>query len=252
MIDNPFSLSGRTIAITGGNGLIGRTVADAILRSGATTLVLDIAAGKASGDNFRYEAFDITDLDKRGERLSALEAAHGEISGWVNCAYPRTSDWGTALEQISNESWQANIDRHLNAYCLWSSTVAERMAGRNTGSIVNLASIYGMVGPDFTIYEQTTMTMPAAYAAIKGGVIAYSRYLASYFGHKGVRVNCVSPGGVFDSQPEQFVERYNKRLPLGRMARVDEVCWPVVFLLSQASSYITGENIAVDGGWTAI
>jgi NAD(P)-dependent dehydrogenase (short-subunit alcohol dehydrogenase family) len=252
MTNTPFSLSGRTIAITGGNGLIGRAVAQAASDSGARVLILDIAGGPAMDATIRQETFDLTDLEERASRLSALEATYGEITGWVNCAYPRTADWGVKLEGVPNESWRTNVDRHLNAYCLWSSTVAERMAQRGAGSIVNLGSIYGVVGPDFGIYEQTQLTTPAAYAAIKGGIIAYSRYLASYYGHKNVRVNCVSPGGVFDSQPAQFVKRYSERLPLGRMARVQEIAWPIVFLLSEASSYITGENLAADGGWTAI
>lgn len=252
MTDSRFSLSGQTIAVTGGNGLIGRAIARAAAVSGAHVLVLDISPEPIPDDKMQYKTFDITDLNDRASRLMALEAAHGKVTGWVNCAYPRTADWGVALERVPNDSWRSNIDRHMNAYCLWSSTVAEHMAARNAGSIVNLGSIYGIVGPDFGIYEQTDMTVPAAYAAIKGGVIAYSRYLASYFGRKGVRVNCVSPGGVFDSQPEQFVERYSARLPLGRMAEVDEIAWPVIFLLSDASSYITGANLAVDGGWTAI
>jgi NAD(P)-dependent dehydrogenase (short-subunit alcohol dehydrogenase family) len=251
MSDTPFSLSGRVIAVTGGHGLIGRAVTEAAQASGATVLALDIAT-TPSDNGIRSERFDITDVDNRARRLDDLEARHSKITGWVNCAYPRTEDWGLKLEQIPTASWQANIDHHLNAYCLWSSTVAERMASHGGGSIVNLASIYGMVAPDFTVYQGTQMTMPAAYAAIKGGIITYGRYLASYFGSKGVRVNSVSPGGVFDKQADSFVLRYNQRLPLGRMARVTEIAWPIIFLLSDASSYVTGENLAVDGGWTAV
>lgn len=251
MSDTPFSLSERVVAITGGCGLIGSAVATAARKSGATVLALDIA-GTATDASIHAEHFDITDVNNRMERLTELESRHGKIAGWVNCAYPRTPDWGLKLEEIPAGSWRTNIDRHLNAYCLWSSTIAERMAAHGGGSIVNLASIYGMVGPDFTIYQDAQMTMPAAYAAIKGGVIAYGRYLASYFGTRGVRVNTVSPGGVFDGQPGGFVDRYNQRLPLGRMAKSMEVAWPIIFLLSDASSYVTGENLAVDGGWTAV
>lgn len=251
MNDTPFSLSGRVVAITGGRGLIGSAVAAAARKCDATVLALDIAENTPD-TGIHVEAFDITNIDARMERLSELESRYGKITGWVNCAYPRTPDWGLKLEEIPAASWQANIDRHLNSYCLWSSTIAERMATHGGGSIVNLASIYGMVGPDFTVYQGTQMTMPAAYAAIKGGVIAYGRYLASYFGARGVRVNTVSPGGVFDGQADSFVARYNQRLPLGRMAKVTEVAWPIIFLLSDASSYVTGENLAIDGGWTAV
>lgn len=249
-----FDLCDRTVAITGGRGLIGAAVARAAAEAGARVVVLDVATRAAANNvpNVEYETFDVTDLDDQRNCLSDLERRHGRIAGWVNCAYPRTSDWGTRLENIATESWRANIDMHLNAYCAWSSSVAQLMADQGGGSIVNLASIYGMVGPTLSIYEGTDMTMPPAYAAIKGGIIAYSRYLASYFGPRGVRVNSVSPGGVKDNQPTSFQDRYGARLPLGRMAESDEIAGPIVFLLSDAASYVTGTNLVVDGGWTAV
>ena len=126
------------------------------------------------------------------------------------------------------------------------------MKNKNHGSIVNMASVYGIVGPDFSVYEGTEMTMPAAYAAIKGGIVNFTRYLSSYFGKNNIRVNAVSPGGVFNNQPNQFVENYIRKVPLQRMAKPDDISPAVVFLLSDDSSYITGQNIAIDGGWTAI
>jgi NAD(P)-dependent dehydrogenase (short-subunit alcohol dehydrogenase family) len=248
-----FDLTGRAVVITGGLGLIGAAAARAAASCNARVVVLDTAPA-AAGDLPRaaYETFDITDLDDRHGRLAELQRRHGPIAGWVNGAYPRTEDWGARLENVPVESWRTNIDIHLNAYCAWSSTVAEVMAAQGGGSIVNLASIYGMVGPTFAVYEGTAMTMPPAYAAIKGGIIAYSRYLASYFGPRRVRVNSISPGGVADGQTATFQKRYGERLPLGRMAEVDEIAWPIVFLLSDAASYVTGTNLVVDGGWTAV
>jgi NAD(P)-dependent dehydrogenase (short-subunit alcohol dehydrogenase family) len=119
------------------------------------------------------------------------------------------------------------------------------------GSIVNLASIYGVVAPDFSIYEGSTMTMPVAYAAIKGGVIAFSKYMATYYAKDNIRVNCVSPGGVFDKQSGSFVEKYIAKTPLGRMATPGDIVGAVLYLASAASSYVTGHNLIVDGGWTA-
>lgn len=252
---SPLSLVGHTVAITGGAGLIGSAVVRAAATCGAKVLVLDTAEqqpGLADQAQVFHEAFDITNLENRTERLLAIEQRHGKIDGWVNCAYPRTKDWGVKLENVPVESWRINVEQQLNTYCLWSASVAQIMAARKAGSIVNLASIYGIVGPSFSIYDGTDMTMPAAYAAIKGGIVNYCRYLASYFGAQGVRVNAVSPGGVVDGQPAVFQRQYGQRLPLGRMAEPDEIAWPIVFLLSDAASYVTGTNFVVDGGWTAV
>ena len=119
-------------------------------------------------------------------------------------------------------------------------------------SIVNIGSIYGVVGPDFTVYDGTSMTMPAAYAAIKGGILNLTRYLSSYYGPKQIRVNAVSPGGIFDNQSTIFIENYNKKVPLRRMGMPEDISPAVVFLLTEDAKYITGQNIIVDGGWTAI
>jgi NAD(P)-dependent dehydrogenase (short-subunit alcohol dehydrogenase family) len=119
------------------------------------------------------------------------------------------------------------------------------------GSIINFASTYGVVAPDFSIYKGTTMTMPVAYSAIKGGVIAFSKYMSSYCAKDNIRVNCVSPGGIFDKQPVGFVEKYIAKTPLGRMGTPEDLVGAVLYLASDASLYVTGHNLIVDGGWTA-
>ena len=126
------------------------------------------------------------------------------------------------------------------------------MKEQQSGSIINLGSIYGVLGSDFTIYDGTKMTMPMAYSAIKGGIVNLTRYLASYFGKHNVRVNNICPGGIFDSQEPIFVRNYEHRVPLKRMGRPEEIASAVLFLASDAASYITGATIMVDGGWTAI
>jgi NAD(P)-dependent dehydrogenase (short-subunit alcohol dehydrogenase family) len=126
------------------------------------------------------------------------------------------------------------------------------MIKQNSGAIINMASIYGVVGPDFSIYEGTAMTLPAAYSAIKGGLINFTRYLASYLGKYQIRVNSVSPGGIFDNQSSDFVRKYENKVPLGRMGTPQDIAPSVVFLLSDDSKYITGQNLLIDGGWTAI
>ena len=133
-----------------------------------------------------------------------------------------------------------------------SKPVLDIMKKQKSGSLVHIASIYGIVGNDFSVYENTELTSPAAYSAIKGGLINFSRYLASYFGKYNVRSNCVSPGGVFNNQNKTFVGQYSQKVPLKRMANPNDIAPTVSFLLSSESNYITGQNIAVDGGWTAI
>ena len=130
--------------------------------------------------------------------------------------------------------------------------VIKQMKRQGNGSIVNIASIYGVVGNDFTIYEGTEIIPAAAYAAIKGGLINLTRYLASLYGEIGVRINCVSPGGIFDNQPASFVKAYEKKVPMKRMGKPDDIAPAVAFLLSDEAKYITGHNLIVDGGWTAI
>ena len=133
-----------------------------------------------------------------------------------------------------------------------SQQVAIQMTKQKSGSIINMASIYGVVGPDFTVYENTKMTMPAAYAAIKGGLVNLTKYIASYYGPQNIRVNTVSPGGIFDNQSFSFVQNYEKKVPMRRMGNPEDVAPSVVFLLSDDARYITGQNLIIDGGWTAI
>ncbi len=255
-----FCLSDRTIVVTGGCGSLGQEMVKALCQFKARVIIADVdrpkgqalaAQLKDQGLKVEYYHFDMTDIKNLKTNIQKLIKSKGNFNGWINTAYPRTRDWGTKLEQIRYDSWQKNIDMHLTSYAL-SSTYAAQCMKKRGGSIINLSSIYGVVGPDFDIYANTTMTMPAAYAAIKAGIINTSRYLASYFGKYNVRVNALCPGGIFDRQNPRFVRKYAARNCLKRMAKADEIASSVVFLSSEASSYITGAVIMVDGGWTAI
>ena len=170
----------------------------------------------------------------------------------MNNAYPRTSDWNNRLEDVGIESWQKNVDMHLNGYCICSNEIARRMASRRNGVIINTGSIQSLVAPEFTIYEGTEMTSPAAYTAIKGGILTYSKYLASYYGSSNIRVNVICPGGIANHQPKRFVDRYCRKTLLRRLATPAEIAPSYVFLASDAAAYITGSVLTVDGGLTAI
>jgi NAD(P)-dependent dehydrogenase (short-subunit alcohol dehydrogenase family) len=263
---NVFSLKKKVSVVTGGLGLLGTAIVNALAESGAKVVILDVERKKwkkASKDFARknldvcYENFDITALEGIKVNIKRLERKYGNIDIWVNNAYPRTKDWGNKLEKVKAKSWRRNVDMQLNSYCLCSNEIATRMAARRRGSIINISSIYGVVAPDFDIYKGTKITAPAAYSAVKGGIVAggivaYSKYLASYYKNKGVRINVVCPGGAYNNQSGRFVKRYSAKTLLGRMAYPYEIGWPVVFLASEAASYITGATLMIDGGLTTI
>lgn len=241
-------LKDKVIIITGGSGLIGKEVVKDVLKKGGIAINAEVNATtdfEASTLNF-----DITSPDSIKEGLKTVFEKYGKIDGIVNMAYPRTSDWGKKFEDVEYSSWQKNVDMQLNPVFLIMQEGLKYM--KKGASFVNFASIYGIVGNDFTVYDNTSMTSPAAYCAIKAGVINLTRYVASYVGHRGIRANCVSPGGVFDNQNPVFVGNYSHKNPLKRMGQASEMAPAVSFLLSDEASYITGHNLVVDGGWCAV
>jgi len=244
-----FDLKNKVIVVTGSNGLLGRDIVSSLRKNDAIGVGTDIVFNNKCDDDF---IMDITDENSVNEVIKSIINKYKKIDGWVNNAYPRTKDWGNKFEDISFESWRTNVDMHMNGYFLCSKAILEQMKKQKSGSLINMSSIYGLVGPDFNIYNGTEMTTPAAYAAIKGGITNFTRYLASYYGPFQVRVNTVSPGGIFDNQHEAFVKNYNEKVPLRRLGTPKDIIAAIHYLLSDEASYVTGHNLVIDGGWTAI
>lgn len=243
-------LKDKIILVTGGSGLLGAQIMHDLKQKGARAINLDINVANNLDEGTC--TCDITDTSSIIATLDIIIKHFGRIDGLVNNAYPRTKDFASRVEDVTDESWRLNVDMQLNSYFFMSREVLKIMANQGFGSIVNMTSIYGVVGNDPTIYENTEMKTPPAYTAIKGGLINLTRYLAAYYGPKQVRINCVSPGGIFDHQPAPFVTAYEKRVPMKRMGTPKDIAPVVSFLLSDEAGYVTGQNICVDGGWTAI
>ena len=244
------NLKNKVVVVTGGNGLLGKAMIKTFDLQGAITINIDVT----NKTNIKQKNIycDITNQSSIEESVSNIYEYYGKIDGWVNNAYPKTFDWNNNFEKITIQSWNNNVDWQLNSIFNICQKVLPIMSDQGYGSMINMGSIYGVVAPDFKIYDGTNMTMPAAYSAIKGGLIQFSKYLASYYGKNGVRINIVSPGGVTNGQEKTFIEKYNQKTPLRRMGKPEDIANAVSFLLSENSSYITGHNLIVDGGFTII
>lgn len=246
-------LKDKIIVVTGGEGLLGKAMLATIRREGAIGICADILCK----DDFKKHQchIDITDEASVRSVIASVVKAFGRIDGWVNNAYPRSPTFRLPFEEQPHGDFEKDLTSHLGGYALCARLVLAQMREQRSGSLVNMGSIYGCVSPDYRIYEGLdAVATPVVYAAIKGGIIQMTRALASLYGKYGLRVNAVSPGGIEDKgkQPKEFIERYARRTPLGRMGKPEDIAPAVAFLLSEDARYITGHNLLVDGGWTAI
>ena len=268
MVNPAFELDGRVVVVTGGGGLLGRQHAAAIAGAGGLAVLVDVDQALARdaaaelGDGADALRADVTvERDVEAVRDAVL-ARHGRLDGLVNNAArnPKVEDDGlaavTRLERLPLSEWERDLAVGLTGAFLCSRVLGTEMARRGGGTIVNIASDLALISPDQRLYhldglpDHEQPVKPVSYAVVKTGLIGLTRYLATYWAADGVRVNALSPGGVAAGQAEDFVERLSSRIPLGRMARADEYRAAIVFLCSDASSYMTGHNLVMDGGRT--
>lgn len=249
-------LKDKVVIVTGGNGLIGREIVKDLKAHEAKVISADINFDNDfTIDNGKFATFrlDLSSNESIDSLINFTVDNFNRIDGLINAAYPHTKDWGKyRFENDPFEHWTSNVDLQLNSVFYIDQQVSKIMEEQKCGSIVNFGSIYGIVGNDFTIYEDYGGTSPAEYCAIKGAIINFTRYMASYLGKYNVRTNCVCPGGIWDHQREEFVNAYNHRCPMKRMGNPDDIAPLCLFLVSDGSKYINGQIIAADGGWTAI
>ena len=263
-----FSVSGRVIVVTGGLGQLGRQFCRALSGRGARVAAFDQAADESSAaavfgdgrDPVLLVRVDITRRDAIEAALARVNAQWGVPHGLVNAAALDSPPGAPAeengpFETYPESSWDRVMEVNVKGTLLCCQTIGGQMAEAGRGSIVNVSSIYGLVSPDQRLYEYrgagASFFKPVAYSASKSALFNLTRYLATYWAGKNVRVNTVTFGGVFNGQDERFLAGYAARVPIGRMARDDEYNGAIVFLLSEASSYMTGSNVVIDGGWTA-
>jgi NAD(P)-dependent dehydrogenase (short-subunit alcohol dehydrogenase family) len=252
-------LNEKIIVVTGGAGLLGSNFCSVIAEQGGTAIIaeLDIESAEvvaekiqANGGKAEVSVLDITDSVSVDNLIASINERHGRIDAVVNNAYPRNKNYGKRLEDVTYEDFCENMSMHLGGYFLVAQKFALYFRAHNGGNIVNMASIYGTMAPKFEIYADTPMTVPVEYSAIKSAIIQLTRYFAKYFKEDGVRCNSLSPGGILDSQPDAFLEKYNSHCGIKGMLDPQDITGALVFLLSDASQYINGQNIIVDDGFS--
>jgi NAD(P)-dependent dehydrogenase (short-subunit alcohol dehydrogenase family) len=268
-----FNLSGRVALVTGAAGLLGREFSRTLVEAGAQAVLADLDGREARalaeelsshGDALGVQV-DVTDPGSVERMVAETLERFGRLDILVNSAAldPKIdpssgADHTETFEDYPLELWNQALQVNLTGMFLVCQAAVRPMLAQEGGSIINICSIYGLVGPDQRIYrkvepegQEAVRYKPAYYSVTKAGVLGLTRYLATYYGGKGIRVNALTPGGVFNDHDEDFTQAYSARTVLGRMARKDELNGALLFLASDASSYMTGGNLVVDGGWTA-
>lgn len=250
-------MKNKNVLIVGAGGLLGTSVAKYLFDAGASLVCADIepqamqkrllSSGLTPGERISLVELDVTNESQ----VKDFFQKSNELDGAVNATYPRNSQYGAHFYDVTLESFNANLSLHLgSAFLFMQQCAAWFEKYQRPFSLVNISSIYGVVAPKFDVYDGTAMTMPVEYAAIKSAIIHLNRYVASYVKDSNFRVNSVSPGGIFDHQPEQFLTRYRDNTLGKGMLEKQDLCGAIKFLLSDDARYINGQNLIVDDGFS--
>ncbi|MDP3651341.1 MAG: oxidoreductase [Rhodoferax sp.] len=253
-------LTNKIVVVTGGAGFIGRQFCMSVAEHNGSVIVADVDIDAATElateienrhlGRARAALLDITSKDSIQAFIGKFHESHGRIDAVVNNAYPRNKNYGRKLEDVTYADFCENVGLHLGGYFLIAQQFGLYFRELGGGNIVNMSSIYGVMTPRFEVYDGTQMTMPVEYAAIKSAVIQLTRYFAQYFKGDGIRVNCLSPGGILDRQPATFLQKYQSFCNSKGMLDPKDVCGSLLFLLSDVSMFMTGQNLILDDGYS--
>jgi NAD(P)-dependent dehydrogenase (short-subunit alcohol dehydrogenase family) len=254
-------LKNKVVVITGGAGLIGKEFISAVVENGGIGIIADInkeiglnvkeeLSKNLKTENIDFIKLDINSKESLKKCIDYLNKKYKKIDALVNNAYPRNKNYGKDFFDIEYEDFVENMGLNVGGYFLASQQFGKYFKNQGYGNIINIASIYGAVAPRFEIYENTKMTMPVEYAAIKSAIIHLTKYMAKYFKGMNIKVNAISPGGILNNQPKEFLEKYNSFGLSKGMLDASDLKGTLVYLLSDMSKYLNGQNIIVDDGWS--
>ncbi len=250
-------IKNKVVLITGGGGLIGSEIAKIIIKNKAKVIVVDKNKNSFSKFkkylNSKFFIKIVADLNKVNEIELCIKKAvnrFGRIDAVIHAAYPKSVGWGTRFENLKKKNLNQDLNNQLGGAIMLSQRVLRFFNTQGHGNLIHISSIQGTSAPKFDHYEGTSMVSPIEYSAIKSGIIAITKYLSKYYRNSNIRVNCISPGGILDNQPDSFLERYKKSCNDKGILEVSDLCGTVLFLISENSRYVNGQNIIVDDGWS--
>ena len=254
-------LKNKVVVVTGGAGLIGQEFVKAVVEQNGIAVIADIneeiglrvkddLSKELNSKNIDFVKLDITSKESLLNAIKYIDDKYKKIDALVNNAYPRNKNYARHFFEVEYDDFVENVGLNLGGYFTTSQQFAKYFQKQNNGNIINISSIYGVVAPKFEVYEGTQMTMPVEYAAIKSGLIHLTKYMAKYFKGMNIRVNTLSPGGIFDNQPREFLDKYEEQCLNKGMLDKSDLKGTLVYLLSDMSKYVNGQNIVVDDGFS--